>query len=316
MTYRADIKLTGRVVPAIALGLLLAAAVAPACKGVVVQTIEPVPPAPPPTVGEIGDPCRPQDERHPDFAGYGLNEINIEDRFSACNSGICLINHIQGRTDCPLGQAAPTPCAGPGDTSCGAGSTCTASAWTGPYCSASSVDGGAPVQDPSTCASGVCNSPRNTCQCTSDAQCPQGARCDPDTKECTRYVCHRAGDCQSEGATDDENAGKNCCVGGLDVPVSTNVCGQCEEGSGRNATKDVYCSCRCGLADGAPPDGSELCACPTGFECAPLTPYVGIGDSSLNGKFCIRQGTSFTDASQCGTVNGHFDDTCKGTPAN
>src|SRR5712691_6553415 len=111
MTYKNDIKMAGRVVPAIALGLFLAAAgtVAPACKGVVVTTIEPIPPA---TVGQIGDPCRVNDENSPDFAGFKVSEENIEDRFKACNSGICLANHVQGRADCPLGQQAPKPCAG------------------------------------------------------------------------------------------------------------------------------------------------------------------------------------------------------------
>lgn len=315
MSYRIDRRRPARLLAVIAAASLLAttAALAPACKGVVVTTIEPVPP---PTVGEIGDPCRPDDERHPDFAGFKVNAINIDGRSSACSSGVCLINHIQGRTDCPLGQAAATPCAGPGDTSCEAGSTCTASAWTGPYCSSSTVDGGPPVQDPSTCASGACNASRNTCQCTSDAQCPAGARCNPATKECTQYVCHRAGECQSAAATDAENAGKSCCTGELGLPVSVNVCGQCEDGSGRNASEEVYCSCRCGPADGAPPDGAEFCSCPLGFVCAPIFPFVGIGDDPLSGKFCIKQGNAYTDPGQCGTVNGHFDFTCDGTPAN
>ena len=215
-----------------------------------------------------------------------------------------------------LAATAGAAHAGPDDTSCGAGSSCTASAWTGPFCSTSTVDGGPAVQDPSTCASGACNSPRNTCQCTSDAQCAGGTRCDPATKECMQYVCHRAGECQSAAATDAENAGKSCCTGDLGLPVSAEVCGQCEKGSGRNAAEDVYCSCRCGPADNAPPDGSEFCSCRTGFECAPVTPYIGLGDDSLSGRFCIKQGILFTDASQCGTVNGHFNSTCKGTPVN
>jgi Cys-rich repeat protein len=315
MSHRIDRKRTGRAIPALAAAALLttAAAIAPACKGVVVTTIEPVPP---PTIGEVGDPCRPQEERHPDFAGYKVNELQLEDRVSTCNSGVCLINHIQGRTDCPLGQAAPTPCTGPGDTSCGDGSSCTASAWTGPFCTVTSVDGGPPVQDPVGCASGACNSPHHTCQCTSDAQCPAGARCDPATKECTQYVCHHEGDCQSPGAPDAANAGKSCCTGDHGPPVSAEVCGQCEEGSGRTAAEATYCTCRCGPADGAPSNGAEFCSCPTGFECAPLTPYIGIGDDNLSGKFCVKPGSAFTDAGQCGTVNGHFNATCAGTPAN
>src|SRR4051812_30402773 len=109
MTYRDDRKFAGRVAPAIAIGLLFAAtaALAPACKGVVAQTIAPIPP---PSVGEIGDPCDPHDEDSPSFAGYRVAEENMASLVKDCNSGVCLVNHVQGRQDCPLGQAAPTPC--------------------------------------------------------------------------------------------------------------------------------------------------------------------------------------------------------------
>lgn len=315
MTHRSDSKVSGRVAPAMALGLLFAAAaaLAPACKGVVAQTIVPIPPA---SVGEIGDPCDPHDEDSPSFAGYKVAEENIASLVKDCNSGICLANHVQGRRDCPLGQAAPTPCQGPSDASCGAGSSCVAAGLSGPWCNSVSVDGGPAELDASACISGLCNSsPRSTCRCTADAQCPVGAACDAVTQECAHFVCHRAGACQSSDATDAENAGKSCCAGGVDVPVSAEVCGQCEKGPGRRAAEGIYCSCRCGLADGAAPDGSELCACPVGFECAQIRPDVGIGDPQLTGKYCIKQGTSFAGVSQCGIVDGHLSGDCDGVAA-
>ncbi len=54
----------------------------------------------------LGDPCISDDEYFPGFTGYGVNEINIEDGASMCDTGICVINHFQGRVSCPYGQAA------------------------------------------------------------------------------------------------------------------------------------------------------------------------------------------------------------------
>ena len=39
-------------------------------------------------------------------------------------------------------------------------------------------------------------------------------------------------------------------------------------GAQGTAEQAVYCSCRCGPPDGETPDGSEYCACPSGFECS------------------------------------------------
>ncbi len=314
MSNRASIARASRVVPCIAAGILLTvAALSPGCKGVEVQTLQPIVE---PSAGNIGDPCLAGDEANPAFTGYKVAEENIASPFAACSSGICLVNHVQGRPGCPLGQAAPTPCAGPSDTSCAGGSSCVLAGPTGPFCAHTSIDGGPPQPDGSSCASGVCNEQSNTCMCTSDAQCPSGAACDPVTKECSRYVCHAPGACQSAEATDTDNEGKSCCVPGTDVPVTGAVCGQCEKGSGRNAEEDIYCSCRCGYADGDTPDGSELCACPGGFECSQIRPNVGLGDHDLTGKYCIRTGTAYTDPGQCGSVSGNVASYCDGTAAN
>ena len=316
MIHRVDRTPPGPIVLAIALGLLLAiAALASACKGVVVQTIEPIPP---PTVGQIGDPCTPTGERHAGWPGAtGVSSVAVEDGFDSCNSGICIMNHFQGRVSCPLGQATPPSCAGPDDTSCGAGSSCVAiENHHGPYCDPTVADGGAPQ-----CGSGLCNPNRNTCACTKDSECTGASVCDVVAHECTLYVCLKAGGCQSAEATDAENAGKICCAEGTNDPVSEGVCGQC---SARPAEQTVYCSCRCGPADDAPPDGSDYCACPVGFECSAVLPSLTLPVEPLVGKYCIKAGTAYQYPSaptypplnQCGTVSGNLASYCDGTPAN
>src|SRR5690242_14619917 len=132
MFHRISSKRAELVLSAIVGGALLAVvALSPACKGVVVETIQPIPA---PILGQTGSPCDPGDGKQADFAGYRVGEINIAGPLAACNSGICLVNHVQGRADCPLGQAEPTRCAGPGDTSCPSGMSCAAAGPSGPYC--------------------------------------------------------------------------------------------------------------------------------------------------------------------------------------
>jgi hypothetical protein len=312
MKHRISSKRAGRVIPAIAGGVLLAvAALSPACKGVAVETLQA---APDPLVGAVGDPCIPSDEKLANVSGFSMNELMFEDHFAACSSGLCLVNHFQGRVSCPLGQEAPASCSGPSDPSCGSGSSCVATGNAGPYCDSTTPDAGAPQ-----CGSGVCNAQRSTCMCTNDTECPSGSVCDQGSQECTRYICHKPGGCQSADATDEENAGKACCAEGTSTPVSKAVCGQCQEESQRTAEKAVYCSCRCGPPDGAPPDDSEYCACPTGFECSQLLPDVGLGGAQISGKYCIKQGTAFVttpgglpEPTQCGQVSGYLDSSCEG----
>ena len=52
----------------------------------------------------IGIPCVPTDERQLTFAGFATNEVVIESAPSACAGGVCLVNHFQGRSNCPYGQ--------------------------------------------------------------------------------------------------------------------------------------------------------------------------------------------------------------------
>jgi hypothetical protein len=130
------------------------------------------------------------------------------------------------------------------------------------------------------------------------------------------FVCHKQGDCQSASGTAAENAGKACCVPGSDTPVATPVCGQCSAASSRNAAGAVYCSCRCGVADGDPPDPNfEFCTCPDGFTCTEIRPdlNLGQGQQELTGKYCIKAGSAYTGAQgECGAVAGNADSPCDG----
>lgn len=272
------------------------------------------------TSGGVGDPCIPEDEYNPEFAGFKVTEENIESRSFQCQTRICLVNHFQGRVSCPRGQAEPTLCSGPGDDGpCAAinpESKCVAAATLAPDCDPTRDDKGA-----SQCAGygNVCNDKLKSCTCNTAADCPAGSFCDATTSDpngpklCKSYVCHVEGDCQVAGAGD-KNANKACCVPGTDTPVASPVCGQCSEDSKRNAEKAVYCSCRCGVADGEPPDDNfNFCECPNGFECTEIRKNVGLGDKQITGKYCIKQGSAFASEQDCSTVKGYFSSAqCKG----
>src|SRR5262245_34116485 len=196
--------------------------------------------------GGVGDPCIPEEEFDPTFAGFKVTEENIESRSFQCQTRICLVNHFQGRVSCPLGQPAPVSCAGPDDTSCPNGQRCVPSA---------------------------------------GFDCAEG-------QSFQAYVCHADSPdaCQREGAGVAENEGKACCVPGTDVPVGAPVCGQCADGSNRNAEQAVYCSCRCGVAEGEEEDPDfNFCECPDGFSCSEIRKDFELGDKQLTGKYCIKE---------------------------
>jgi hypothetical protein len=56
--------------------------------------------------GGVGDPCIPEDEYQAKFAGYGVNEVNVEAMSFQCETRLCLVNHFQGRVTCPYGQTS------------------------------------------------------------------------------------------------------------------------------------------------------------------------------------------------------------------
>jgi hypothetical protein len=274
--------------------------------------------------GGVGDPCTPEQEYVAHFTGFNIAEAYIESRSFQCATRLCLVDHFQGRVSCPLGQSAADIklCAGPGDTSCGPGSQCAAAETFAPPC------------DPSVrCPNGLtCDPDRRVCTCDSvrsptlsldgasytcayfDTSCVPGGAA-PCTGVLQGYVCHVPGSCQAEGGSAGENMGKACCVPGSDAPVSVPVCGQCDPSGHRDAAQAVYCSCRCGVADGAPDEPDfNFCSCPSGFTCSEIRPYLNLGaDLELTGKYCVKQGTEFVPSGdQCGTIAGNHEPPCAG----
>ncbi len=57
----------------------------------------------------------------------------------------------------------------------------------------------------------------------------------------------------------------------------------------RRAETTVYCSCRCE----GPDKTANYCECPSGYTCAPLVPDLGLGQSQLVGKYCLKNGTEY-----------------------
>lgn len=261
--------------------------------------------------GGIGDPCTPEDEYRGTFAGFQLTQENIESRSFQCESRICLVNFFQGRVSCPAGQSAKEPCAGP-DASCpGEGEACVESDVFAPACT-----------DDTACeALGTACNAEGFCECSASS-CPTGYSCDADTKQCRLFVCHKPGNCQDGTLSVEENLDKDCCIPGTDTPVAAEVCGQCDAENLRNAENAVYCSCRCGAAEGAPADDNfNFCECPDGFQCAEVRPFLDLGDQQLTGKYCVKADdpivsdgkVEVTRATQsCGTVVGNKGDECQG----
>jgi hypothetical protein len=266
--------------------------------------------------GGVGDPCIPEDEYNPQFAGYKVTEENIESRSFQCQTRICLVNHFQGRVSCPYGQPPLDGASGRKRQSCGpkqacpTGEDCVEAATLAPDCTVATQK--------TDCQGygGVCHPQGLFCECGA-AGCPEGFFCDAKSLQCKSYVCHTKGSCQTSGSKDgDKN--KDCCIPGTDTPVVDSVCGQCDAKSNRNADDAVYCSCRCGVADGQPDDPNfNFCTCPTGYECKEIRKNVGISDPQITGKYCIKTGTAYDSSkvNQC-QVSGYFSsDQCKGLAA-
>lgn len=52
----------------------------------------------------VGDPCTPEKEYDPTFAGFVEQEVSTEGESFQCMTRLCLVNHFQGRATCPYGQ--------------------------------------------------------------------------------------------------------------------------------------------------------------------------------------------------------------------
>lgn len=283
------------------------------------------------TAGGVGVPCIPEDEYSFRFPGFKVTEDIIESRSFQCATRICLVNHFQGRVSCPLGQPAPKDAQGLegceperdgngnfqlGRGSCSDGSNCVEAGSFSPSCVYTADNDDDDVFCQSLGAGAKCNE-AGFCECATNADCifvtDAVVSCDQRTKQCISYACHKPGDCQLVGATNKDNAGKACCLPGSDTPITTPVCGQCKGPGGdkpvtRDADNAVYCSCRCGVAEGEPEDPNfNFCTCPDGFECSEIRKNVGLGDQKITGKYCIRAGTQYdANEDQCGQVDGYW----------
>jgi hypothetical protein len=268
--------------------------------------------------GGVGDPCTPEEEYLENFAGFKLTEENIESRSFQCQTRVCLVNHFQGRVSCPLGQDTPRNCQNDGDCTAD-GDTCVEAGVILTDCDPTPCsDGGDPANcnesDSSNAACGgrVCEKDGGYCHCSA-SECPQDYFCDAENNPatgrpknlCTTKVCSQP----------DQNDAR-CYVPGTDIPIAVPVCSQCAAGT-RDAANAVYCSCRCG----SPVDGESeadenfnFCDCPEGFTCEEIRKNVGLGDAQVAGKYCIKQGTQFTDETTCGQVQGYWGPQCNGTP--
>ena len=284
---------------------------------------------------KVGVACTPGDENSPFFPGFAVTEDVIIQGAPECGTGVCLVNHFQGDVSCPLGQAAPVDAQGvqgcvpmrdmngnyvADKGSCNDGDICMQAGSRSPSCDLSQGQENADKFCAGIGAGGHCAA-NGVCECKTDADClfvtDQVVSCDSLTHQCIPYACHKPGDCQVAGATAAENAGKACCVPGTDTPVTKQVCGQCTGQNGqhtRDADSAVYCTCRCGVADGEPDDPDyPFCACPDGFECSEVRKNYGLGDASITGKYCIKQGTAYDpNQDQCGLVDGHWEMKCGG----
>lgn len=55
-------------------------------------------------VGKVGETCTSDLEYTANFSGFNVEEVNIEDHSPACETGVCIQNHFQGRVSCTYGQ--------------------------------------------------------------------------------------------------------------------------------------------------------------------------------------------------------------------
>ncbi len=69
----------------------------------------------------VGDPCIPEQEYDPTFAGFDEHEVNVESKSFQCETRLCLVNHFRGRVSCPYGQ---DPTAMHADTSTSGNNPC------------------------------------------------------------------------------------------------------------------------------------------------------------------------------------------------
>lgn len=276
--------------------------------------------------GGVGDPCTPEDEYQPDFGGFKMTEENIESRSFQCATRICLVNHFQGRVSCPLGQPG-VDAVGSSRKSCDPDpakmKTCDPTVDGECVATTTFVRDCTKDEDCAIIPGLTCDPTAKLCTCSDATMLPAGYICagNPDKPKEAKFpkafACHKKDNCQHAEDKAEQNAGKDCCVPGTNEPVAASVCGQCDSKSKRGADQSVYCSCRCGVAEGEKVDPNfNFCTCPSGFSCSEIRPNVGLGDEQITGKYCIKEKTEFNgDRLSCAEVAGHWDATCDGTPS-
>jgi hypothetical protein len=52
----------------------------------------------------LGEPCLPRRESRSNFQGFSMTDVTLDLGTAACESGLCLVNHFEGRVSCPYGQ--------------------------------------------------------------------------------------------------------------------------------------------------------------------------------------------------------------------
>ncbi len=173
--------------------------------------------------GGVGDPCIPEDEYQPTFAGYKQTEVNIESRSFQCETRLCLVNHFQGRTSCPYGQAPYTSGADPAD---------------GRKCRIPGGSADAFVGASVTVPRGCQNRPKGDavyCSCRCDGPDPNSKYCDcPSGYECTPLL-------KDIGLGAKELAGSYCVKAGTVFQPPGTCAPECRSELGNN----------CGSEDGS-----------------------------------------------------------------
>ena len=155
------------------------------------------------SVGGVGDPCIPEDEYDPQFPGFTLSLENIESRSFQCQTRICLVNHVQGRVSCPLGQTQPKACGvrqgdgsvGKDPSQCDTGEDCVETVAIAQDCNPMAAN---------TCPPpGACNKDGKFCECTTDQVPPATSYiCDTKTKQFRSFLCHKKNNCQANRRLD------------------------------------------------------------------------------------------------------------------
>jgi hypothetical protein len=62
-----------------------------------------------PELFPIGEPCTPEQEYDPSFAGFDPAESTTESNSFQCHTRLCLVNHFRGRVSCPHGGDCKVP---------------------------------------------------------------------------------------------------------------------------------------------------------------------------------------------------------------